>query len=152
MTGYVQRLVASTRAVRPAIRPTFGPGFGDLLDEGSPQVLPELETEETVLSRPAVSASGSYPQTQPPVGPKSEPATTSAAPLFPTHAVTTPTALSPNNPPASPELVAPFPLLAQAMTGQHRNVDSENRPAIAAAPSMPDKPPRYLSQADTHLA
>ncbi len=106
MTGYVQRLVASTRAVRPAIRPTFGPGFGDLLHEGGPQVLPELETEETVLSRPAASASGSYPQTQPPVGPESEPATTSAAPLFPNHAATTPTALSLNNP---PELVARFP-------------------------------------------
>jgi hypothetical protein len=66
--------------------------------------------------------------------------------------------------------------LAQAMTGNHRNGDSESRLAIAAGPSMPDRPLQcrsspsapsdfegilpppphttccaYLSQADTHL-
>jgi hypothetical protein len=35
------------------------------------------------------------------------------------------------------------------MTGHHRNVDSENRPAIAAGPSMPDKPLRYRSSPPT---
>jgi hypothetical protein len=35
------------------------------------------------------------------------------------------------------------------MTGHHRNVDNENRPAIATGPSMPDKPPRYRSSPPT---
>jgi hypothetical protein len=43
----------------------------------------------------------------------------------------------------------PAVLLARAMTGHHRNVDSENRPAIAAGPSMPDKPPPYRSSPPT---